>query len=133
MRAISYPFTVRGSIRTTTNPDQIVRGQVIDAVATNQGERLMNPEWGCNLRAQVFDPSDTLVRSDLAGQIARKLPNFVPRATITRADLAVDPAEPNLVRVNIGYKASNYSPEASLSVPLDTSNTDASSGSEVTA
>ena len=132
MRAISFPFTARGSIRTTTNPDQVVRGQVIDAVATNQGERLMNPEWGCNLRAQVFDPSDNLVRSDEAGQMARKLAAFVPRASITRADLVVDRSEPNLVRVNIGYRASNYSPEANLSIPLDTTTTDASSGSEAT-
>ena len=130
MRALSVPFRVRGGVVATEDYEEIVRGQVIDAVATNAGERLMNPTWGCNLRDRVFDPSDSLVRSDVAGQIRRKLPNFVPRAVVTGVDLAIDDNQPNLVRVNVGYKASSYSPEVNVSVPVDTPGTDLSSGSD---
>jgi phage baseplate assembly protein W len=131
MIAISYPFRVRGGVRTTTNYDQVVRGQLIDAVATNQGERLMNPNWGCNLRAKLFDPSDSLVQSDVAGQIARSLPNFVPRSQITRTNLAVSPGESNLVTVDIGYRTSSYAPEVSLSMPIETDTVSNLAGSDV--
>jgi phage baseplate assembly protein W len=132
MIAISFPFRVRGGVTTTTDYNQVVRGQLIDAVATNEGERLMNPSWGCNLRARVFDSSDSLVASDVSGQISHKLPNFVPRALITKANLVVNPDEPNLVQMNIGYRTSNYAPEVDLSVAVDANTVSDSAGTSVT-
>ena len=68
MKAISFPFRfVSGNIAATTTYDEIVRGQIIDALMTNQGERVFRPRYGCDIQAALFDPRDELVRRDAAG------------------------------------------------------------------
>ena len=67
--SISFPFRfVSGNIAATNTYDEIVRGQVIDALMTNQGERVMRPRYGCDIQAALFDPRDELVRKDAAGR-----------------------------------------------------------------
>lgn len=132
MIALKVPFAINsGAIATTPSYSQIVKGQVIDAVTTNQGERLMNPTYGCNILANLFDPGDTLVQSDVAGQIAAKLPNFVPRALVSDVALAPQPGADGTIIVNIRYAESQFSPAADVAIVVNTgdSNTDAATGS----
>jgi len=122
MIALKVPFTVEaGAVATTSQYPRIVRSQVIDAVTTNQGERLMNPTYGCNILANLFDPSDQLVQSDVAGQVAAKLPNFCPRCLVTGVTLTPEHNEENIVIINIRYTESQFSPETAVAIPLDTS------------
>ena len=72
MIAFSSPFSLSGgSVVTTNSYDKIVRDQLIDAVVTNQGERVMNPDWGCNIQAVLYDPSSSLERFDTAVALTR--------------------------------------------------------------
>ena len=130
MIAFSNPLSIlNGSIVSTTNYEKIVRDQLIDALVTNQGERVMNPDWGCNIQSVLYDPSSSLERQDTAGYIRDRLVNLVPRALIRSVTVDVSDAEPNLVYIDIKYKTSNYSPESSVSVALDTTNTAAGGAS----
>ena len=59
-----------------------MRGQVIDALMTNLGERVFRPRYGCDIQAALFDPTDELVRRDAAGQIKNRLEQLVTRAIV---------------------------------------------------
>lgn len=120
MIAFSVPFSVaKGSVGSTESYDKIVRDQLIDAVATNQGERVMNPDWGCNIQAVLYDPSSSLERFDAASYIRDRLIHMVPRALIRSVTVDVDDGNPSVVYIDINYKASAYSPESSVSMSLD--------------
>lgn len=120
MIAFVPPFMLRaGSVSSTTSYDQIVRDQLIDAITTNQGERVMNPEWGCNIQAVLYDPSSALERFDTAAYIRDRLIHMVPRALIKSVSVDVSDAEPNVVYIDILYKASSYAPESSLSMNIE--------------
>jgi phage baseplate assembly protein W len=118
-RAISFPFRFSGGkvVQTKTYPE-LVRAQVIDALMTNQGERVFRPMYGCDVQAALFDPRDELVRRDAAGIIRKKLEQFVPRCVVL--DVRIDlPPESSMVHVIIHYRASLLSTDEVLNVPLE--------------
>jgi phage baseplate assembly protein W len=121
MKAFDVPLSItNGTLAITDNYDRIVRNQVIDALTTNQGERVMHPDWGCDVQSVLFDPSDVLERQDTAAYVRDRLVQFVPRSFVKSVNVDVSPAQPNVVIIDIHYKSSSYSPESKVSVGLDT-------------
>jgi hypothetical protein len=117
MRALSVPFRITGTkIGSTSEYTEIVRGQVIDALMTNQGERVFRPLYGCDIQAALFDPSDELSRYDAAAIITERLRNLVPRCTIRYVLIELN-AE-SQVDIKISYQASSVTGEATLNIPL---------------
>lgn len=121
MKAFSIPFNLTsGTVQDTSDYDTLVRQQLIDALVTNQGERVMRPDWGCDIQAVLFDPSDSLERSDAASYIRDRLTNLVPRALVMAVDVKSSATQPSLVYIDVRYKTSNYSSASTLSVEMDT-------------
>jgi phage baseplate assembly protein W len=119
MKSFDIPFSIiGGSVGSTDNYDRIIRNQVIDALTTNQNERVMHPDWGCDVQSLLFDPSDELDRQDTASQVRDRLIQFVPSAFIKSASVKIGET-PNLVYIDIAYKASSYVSTSTVSVGLD--------------
>ena len=118
MRAIRFPFnlTPTGRIGEALSYEDIVRGQVVDALMTNQGERVMRPRHGCDLQAAVFDPTDELVLKDAASQVKNRLVQFVPRAIIN--SVTVQDGGAGTVNVLVSYRASLYGSDTVVEVPV---------------
>src|SRR5215831_8706761 len=120
MKALLYPFTVGigKTVATTQDYNTIVRGQVIDALMTNQGERAMRPNYGCDIQAAVFDPSDELVRRDAASWISERLQGYCPRCLVRSIDIEISQDHPFQVVVTIVYRPNQYSTDQVLEVPV---------------
>ena len=118
MKALAFPFRldVNGSVATTTDYSQVVRGQVIDALMTNLGERKMRPRYGCDVQAAVFDPTEDLERSDAASVLKGKLSALVPRAIIK--SVRVDAGGDGEVVISILYRPTPYAEDVNLAVPV---------------
>ena len=56
--------------------EDLVRSQVIDALMTNQGERVFRPRYGCDVQAALFDPTDELVIKDAASRLKQALEGY---------------------------------------------------------
>lgn len=134
MKAIQYPFQIGldGKIKETTNYDQIVRGQVIDAVMTNQGERVMRPRYGCDVQSALFDPTDELVRKDAASIVKTRLANLVPRAFIRDVEVSLEDITTRSASVFVGggqsavvfditYRSTLYNTDTTVSIPVSSS------------
>ena len=120
MRAIAFPFRLTNSMgfAIATTYEEIVRGQVIDALMTNQGERVFRPRYGCDIQAALFDPRDELVRRDAAGIIRKRLEDFVPRCIVRNVTVEA-PVDSTVLYVNITYKPSVLAADVTLAVPID--------------
>lgn len=119
MKAFPTPFGVNnGAVMTTDDYDMIVRCQVIDALTTNQGERVMFPDWGCNIQSVLFNPSDALERADAAAYLKTRLQSLVPRSFIKSVQVDVFDNEQNVVYIKIQYKASRYAQLTDLNVQM---------------
>lgn len=57
MTAISLPFRIDGygRVASTTDPRLIWAGRVRSVIATMIGERVMRPDFGCDVMSEVFD------------------------------------------------------------------------------
>jgi len=120
MKALLFPFSLspNGRVAETTDYNQIVRGQVIDALMTNLGERVFRPRYGCDIQAALFDPSDELMRHDAAGQIKGRLEHLVTRAIIRSVHVAISDPEPGYVTIRVVYRAALYDTDREIAVPV---------------
>jgi phage baseplate assembly protein W len=120
VKAISYPFHLApgGNLAVTADYNQIVRGQVIDAIMTNLGERVMRPNYGCDIQAALFDPTDELIRRDAASMIRERLQQFVPRCMVRSVKIELGIQQPYLVLVTVVYRSSLYNTDQVMSVPV---------------
>lgn len=119
--AITFPFHLDslGHPATTGSYEEVVRAQVIDALMTNQGERVFRPRYGCDIQAALFDPADELVRRDAASQIKNRLEQLVPRCIVRDVSVVIPTAGPRgIVNITILYRPSVYSSDTSLTVPV---------------
>ena len=118
MRTLRYPFnlTTDGRIEEARSYEDLVRGQVIDALMTNQGERVMRPRYGCDIQAALFDPGDELVVKDAAARIRQALEGLVVRAIVR--SIRIHEGDPGVVVVDITYRPSLYSTDINLSIPI---------------
>lgn len=119
MKAIKFPFLVSSnSLQATTNYDEIVRGQVIDALMTNQGDRVFRADYGCDIQAALFDPSDLLVRADAGNYIKERLQRLVPRCVVTSVTVESPDDEPGVIYISVVYRTSVYQNDQVLRVPV---------------
>jgi uncharacterized protein len=120
VRVMRYPFqmTSLGMVNESSDYAQVVRGQIIDALMTNMGERVFRPRYGCDIQAMLFDPSDELNRTDAAGQIKRRLEQLVPRAIIRSVTFTPYDPEPGYVTINVVYRPALYATDVVIAVPV---------------
>lgn len=120
MKAIKFPFSVSNgrNLQVTSSYDDIVRGQVIDALMTNQGDRVFRAEYGCDVQSALFDPSDALVRADAASYIKERLQRYVPRCVVNSVTVESPDTEPGVIYISVVYRTSVYQNDQVLKVPV---------------
>ena len=121
MRAFTNPLTINGgTINSTDVYGRIVQDQVIDAVITNARERVMRPDYGANLQGSLFDPSDKVVRADMARAVQQRLEVLTPRASIDSVEITNTVGSENLVRVHVNFTSQFVAQSLAVDVPLNT-------------
>ena len=117
MKALNFPFSVdqSGHLMETKSYEDVVRCQVVDALMTNQGERVFRGRYGCDIQAALFDPSDELVRRDAAAVIKTKLERLVNRCVVRSC--TIETGEPGIVNITIVYRPSLFATDVSVTVP----------------
>lgn len=64
-----------------TNDDSI-KNALRNLILTNQGERLFNNDYGCNVRSLLFDHADPATESVMKSLIETSIKNFEPRVEL---------------------------------------------------
>lgn len=119
MKAIKFPFSISNrSVQSTSNYEEIVRGQVIDALMTNQGDRVFRADYGCDVQSALFDPSDELVRADAGNYIKERLQRYVPRCVVSSVNIDSPDNEPGVIYISVTYRTSVYLNDQVLKVPV---------------
>lgn len=122
MKVLLFPFglTTHSSrnFATTGSYAEMVRGQMIDALMTNQGERVFRAEYGCDIQSALFDPSGELERADASNFISQRLQALVPRAVIISVEVTSPDNEPGVVYVTVKYRPSVFTDTQTLRIPI---------------
>ena len=105
---VSVPFTGKAVFNQTFITKDQIKSNLINFFLTNKGERYLNPGFGGNLRATLFESISNQNLEALESQVRDQLEILFP--TITVEELRVDSIpDKNLVSINLKYKVLNQS------------------------
>ena len=84
--------------------EELVRESIIIILGTAPGERVMRPNFGCEIHDLLFAPNDTNTAGLAAHYCMRALQKWEHRITDVEADAAPSQDHPNKLLINIRYK-----------------------------
>ena len=87
-----YPIRqhARGLLHTQSGIDQI-KSDLLALLLTNQGERVMLPEFGASLRRFLFEPNDLILRQQVRNFITEQIQRWEPRVVVDAIDITTQP------------------------------------------
>jgi phage baseplate assembly protein W len=97
---VSLPFD-KPFTSTYTTKEQI-KSNLINLLLTNTGERVMNPNFGTNLKKFLFEGITNSNLDDLKNNILNSISLYIPQITTTNITL-VPNTDYNLVALTIDY------------------------------
>jgi len=113
---ISLPFNAPGVFFSTYTTKEAVKNNLINFFLTNQNERYLNPLFGGNLRAFLFEQIATNNLDFLKQEIQSQLGAYFPNIIINQLDILSYP-DNNSISVEFSYtiKNTNLNDEIQLS------------------
>jgi phage baseplate assembly protein W len=100
---ISLPFS-KPFTSTYTTKDQI-KSNLINLLLTDVGERVMNPNFGCELRRFLFEGITESNMEELAVSLRNSISVFISEITVTNIEMAPtsDTNTSNTLNLTISY------------------------------
>jgi uncharacterized protein len=95
-----------------------INQSVKNIIQTNYYERPFQPDFGCNIRALLFEPADPITIADMRQVIFTALGNHEPRVTVTSV-IIKDLKEQNSYHIEIGYDLRDANKEDVASLVLE--------------
>lgn len=81
-----------------------IRQSILLLMSTIPGERVMRPEYGCNLHQLAFMPNDATTHGLAIHYVRSALEQWEPRIDIIHIDANVNADEPNLMDITLEYR-----------------------------
>jgi hypothetical protein len=111
-----------GAIDTVAD-DTAIRQSLMLLISTRPGERVMRPEYGCDLDQLVFSPNDDTTAGLAIHFVRQAVERWEPRVEILRVDAGRDPDPENdmLLQIVLDYrvKATLQSDQLVVSADLE--------------
>ena len=100
---VSLPFNGPVAFNSTYSTYDQIKSNLVNLLLTNKGERIMNPEFGADLKTVLFEGivEDTL--SEIENLIITSASIFVPEITILDIQLIRD-EDHNTISVTVQYR-----------------------------
>jgi phage baseplate assembly protein W len=97
-----------------------VRQAVLLLLSTVPGERVMRPDYGCDLQRLIFSPNDDTTAGLAIHYVRQALTRWEPRLEILHLDAGRDGADPGRLEIAVQYRvrASRREDQLTFSFPL---------------
>lgn len=84
--------------------DEAIKFSVMNILLTNKGERLSDPNFGCNIRKLLFENISPVILWDIEKDIEYVLKQYEPRVELLKVDSEETDIDSNIVKLKIYYK-----------------------------
>jgi len=98
--------------------EESVRQSILLLLATVPGERVMRPEYGCDLYRLVFSPNDDTTAGLAQHYVERALRRWEPRIEILQLDALRNEADPGRLDIHLEYRVRATRRTEQMVVPL---------------
>ena len=114
---VSIPFNAPGVFNSTYQTSDQIKSNLINYFMTNRGERYMNPTFGANLRATVFEQITENNIDNLKEIISNDMANYFPTITVDSLDV-YGTEDLNALQVILTYSIINFGIQDTLQLNL---------------
>jgi|688.fasta_scaffold307528_1 phage baseplate assembly protein W len=100
---VTLPFTIgnNGFFAVSYTTKEQVKSDLKNLILTNRGERLMQPEFGCNLRQAIFEQIGPETYSYIRGEIENSIQRWLPYIIVNNVDVSSDTNSKDNNRINV--------------------------------
>ncbi|MGZ0020521.1 GPW/gp25 family protein [Nitrosomonas sp. wSCUT-2] len=98
-------FQINGSVK-RISAEEDIRESLYILLSTNPGERVMQPTYGCGLKAQIFEEINETAVTVMIDLVRRAILFFEPRIIVEAITVESDNANDilnGLIKINISY------------------------------
>ncbi len=81
-----------------------VRQSIWMILGTAKGERMMRPNFGCDIHERVFAPNSPGTIGLIVSDVQDSLMEWEPRIDVLNIDTIPDPAQPNVILIQVNYR-----------------------------
>ena len=99
---VSLPFNGPGVFKSTYTTKDQIKSNLVNLLLTDTGERIMNPNFGTNLKRFLFEGITDSSLNLLKNNILISILNYISEITVTNITLVPD-TDNNLVSLTIEY------------------------------
>ncbi len=103
---VSLPFSGKAVFNSTYQTKDQIKSNLINYFLTNKGERYLNPNFGGNLRATLFEQISNQTLSGLETQIQADLKVFFPMVNVKNLQVR-ELVNENTINVVLDYSVFN--------------------------
>jgi phage baseplate assembly protein W len=94
-----------------------VKESIKNIVLTNKGERMFQPEFGCDISASLFENIDANTVIILKDNIEKAIKNYEPRCIVRSVEIIAD-LDTNNIQATVLFSVINTSNTSSLTIDL---------------
>jgi phage baseplate assembly protein W len=94
-----------------------VKESIKNIVLTNKGERLFQPEFGCDINASLFENIDANTVIILKDNIEKAISTYEPRCIVKSVEIIAD-LDSNNIQATVLFSVINTSNTSSLTIDL---------------
>jgi len=99
---VSLPFNAPGVFNKTYSTKDQIKSNLINLLLTDKGERIMNPEFGADLRRSLFENITTPNLDLLRFKIIDAINIFIPEIVLGNIEILPD-YDANTLSITINY------------------------------
>jgi len=99
---VSLPFNAPGVFNKTYSTKDQIKSNLINLLLTDKGERIMNPEFGADLRRSLFENITTPNLDLLRFKIIDAINIFIPEIVLGNIEILPD-SDANTLSITINY------------------------------
>ena len=102
---VSLPFNgPSGPFNSTYSTQTQIKSNLLNLLLTNKGERVFNPEFGCDLGRALFEGINENITDTITDLINTNVAIFVPEVQVTNVVVDLNTPDNNTVSVIVNYK-----------------------------
>lgn len=99
---VGLPFNKVSAFKSTYSTKEQIKYNLINLLLTNKGERIENPEFGADLKKELFENINDSTFDIIKDKIVNSVNIFIPEVTLT--NIVITPLlDQNTVNINIEY------------------------------
>jgi len=88
----------------TIGSEESIRQSILLLLATAPGERVMHPDYGCNLHRLIFAPNDESTAGLAMHYVRQSIERFEPRVEILALDANRSEEQEELLEISLAYQ-----------------------------